>query len=409
MSKKFRSWRKFRLPTGAALSYLFILIGGAKAALVPYDDLFLPPSLIQDDLYPFHELNVASSQVYTSSEIGGSLLGVRILPLLVPNPSPSSLQGEYTDAQLANISQANYTSYFAALPGVHYFADLTPDEITIDYGAAGSYFVEIRAESGGTEFTKLYYDQVDDAIGQNPAAGVARDRVGVGRQMAPNHAPNSEFILVSNEALEAAPPLGPRNGYSSNALATLQSQGKNVMTADSLDDVIMKIMAESQRLGRPIDVDLVGHGTPGTIQIGNAILSAQGGAMTPAQFGAALKGKVSTINFYSCNTGVGGAGQAFATAITNAAMINSIGAFQTFTSAYAPRPEYAWQIVFVPRPPLPPLRTVQWLPTGRTIPGYFDVGGRGIRGELVPEPGALILVASLFLATLLRRSTVNNS
>jgi hypothetical protein len=352
------------------------------ATAVSPSDMFLAPSLVQDDLYEEHDLATTGEQIYTDSSVGGTLLGVKILPLLVPNPFSS--QGQYTDSDLAGITQSNYSQYFADLPDQQYAADFTGQQITIDYGAPGSYLVEITAESSGVDFTKIYNDQVDDAIGQNPAAGVPKDKVGVSRLVQPNSAPMADLIVVSNQAKEGA----AANGYTAAALATLQSQGKNVVTADSLDDAINKIMAESVKQGKPITVDLVGHGTPGTILIGSDTLAAKGGKMTPAQLGAALKGKVSNLNFYSCNTGQGQAGKNMAKDITTAAMINSIGAFNTFTSAYPPTPQYAPVYGFNGF-----RRTVTWVATGQTNPGYFDVGGRGIRGALVPEPASLVLMA----------------
>lgn len=401
MKSNYRGWSGWMVVAGAMVVSVLLLTAAADAMEVSPSSLFLSPSLIQEDIYPGHTLSVTGQQVYTSSDLGGTLLGVQILPLLVPNPLSS--QGEYTSSDLLGITQSNFSSYFAAQPDVDYAADFTSSEITIDYGAAGSYFVQITAENNGTQFTKLYYDEVDDAIGQNPGAGVPKDKVGVGRLMKPEGTPKADLIIVSNQAKEGA----AANGYTANALATLQAQGKNVKTADSLDDAIAKIMAESQRLGRAITVDLVGHGTPGTILIGNTTLAAKNGAMTPAALGAALKGKVSNINFFSCNTGQGQPGKDMAKAITDAAMINSIGAFNTFTSALPATPKFAPVFGFI-QTPRGRVRTTTWVPTGMTNPGYFDVGGMGIRGALVPEPASLILLMTS-LATILLTSNRNRT
>jgi hypothetical protein len=381
-------WGKSRWFVAAVAATLGILFATtlAQASAVSPSDLFLAPSMVPDDFYPGHALSIGAHQAYTPADVGGTLLGVKVLPLLEPNPSTASGQGEYSDSDLLNITQSNYSSYFYAQPDLDYAADFTSSEIDLDYGKAGSYVVAINAENSGVPFTKYFVDDVDDAIGQiaNP------DRRGVSRVATPMGSPMADKIVVSNQAVEGMP---PANGYSAGALATLQSQGKNVMAANNLNDAIMMIMDAFTAAGGPITVDLVGHGEPGKIQIGNTVLAAQGGAMTPAQFGAALKGKVSNINFFSCNTGVGQAGQNMAKAITDAAMIDSVGAFKTYTSAFAPRPELApvYNTIFVPGRGF--VRTVQWVQTGRTIPGGFDVGGRGIRGNLVPEPASLELLA----------------
>lgn len=400
MQSIFRGFALRPLVVLALTSSLSLVATLTQAVDVSPSALFLPPSSIIDDFYEGHTLTTTAQQIYTASEIGGTLVGVRILPLLVPNLLTS--QGQYNSSDLLGITASTYSSYFSVLPDQDYFADFSPSAITIDYGAPGSYFVEITAESGGTQFTKLYYDEVDDAIGQNPLIGVPKDKVGVSRLVKPQGNPDADLIIVSNQSKEGA----AANGYSAAALATLQSQGKNVMVADSLEDAITKIKAESTRLGRAITVDLVGHGTPGTILIGNTTLAAKGGAMTPAAFGAALKDKVTNLDFFSCNTGVGQAGKNMAKAITDAAMINSIGAFNTFTSAYPPTPKFA-PVVTIVNTPFGPRRNITWVPTGATNPGYFDVGGFGIKGLLVPEPAAWLLFITFLAAAIATRRRVH--
>lgn len=367
---------------------------------VSSEDLFLSPAAVPEALYPFQEVVLGISgttRTYTSSDVGGTIVGVSILPLLVPNPSSASNQGEYTDAELAAINVNNFDSFFFHKPNEDYFADLTAAEVVIDYLAAGTFFVEITAESNGVQFTRIFEDDVDDFQG-----GIgARDPTRAGRVIA---SPNANLNLVSNRAFE---PLGS-NGYSPAAFLTLQSEGKNPQLVNGVQNAIAQIQARCQAAGGPISVALVGHGVPGAIQIGNTRITLNPrpntNDMTPAQFQAAIdrvaagpnagQRCVQAIDFYSCNTGRGVQGAAFLQAMRNS--IPNSRAFNQYTTAWAP-----YRIL--------DRRTGQI----RNVAGHFDVGAGGILGaQAVPEPATILLFVTaigIVLVVVRRRRRANGA
>jgi len=379
----------------------------ANATFVSSTDLFLAPSLVPEALYPTHQLSVslsasaAPTYTYTSAEVGGTITGIQILPLLIPNPA--STNGAYSPPALAAINVSNYSSYFFAQPNTDYFADLTSSGTAdVYYELPGTYFVDVTAtdNGGATTFTKIFEDNVNDFQG---AIGSAPDPAGAGRVVA---SPNANLNIVSNPASE--PP--GTNGYSAAAFSTLQNEGKNPAYANNVQSVINQIQTACQAAaaaGRgPISVALVGHGVPGAIQIGSTRITnnPRGGAsgdITPAQFQAAIDKIaagpnagarcVSSIDFYSCNTGrnvgMNMAGTMFLNAI-QMSMVNA-RAFNQYTTAFPP-------LTYVRYNP----RTRQF--TSVTVPGRFDVGAGGSLGAFdVPEASSIILLGTAFGAVLI--------
>jgi hypothetical protein len=360
----------------------------AQATLVSNNDLFLSPAEVGAGIFPTQELTTGTSFEYTSADVGGDLLGVKILPLLKPNPF--NAQGVYTSADLANITVSNYASFFAVQPGVDYSADLASSGAVVSYGAAGTYFVEIIAQNSGGQFTKIFKDLVDDFAGDDLALGVVEDPPQ--RTIA---SPNAQLLLVSNDTV---------NGYSPAALATLRAEGKNVVSVSTLAEAIAAIRAESTRVGRRISVVLVGHGTPGTIRIGtqfiaNADITLPGNPvrMTPKQFQTQIDQFADTISFYSCCTGRGPAGDAFVSDFISS--LNSVGYFKNVTSAISPG--FNFGIVGYQNVTLRGrVVTVPIYGLAVTRPGFFDLDataacttvGSNAGCGAVPQPASLILL-----------------
>lgn len=397
-----------------AIASLLVCIGVtvfpsiSRAVLISSPDLFLAPSLVGEGSYEFHELTGLDGssglvRSYTSSDMeGATIIGARILPLLNPNPSTS--QGQYSAADLLTINSGNYLSYFFAKPNEDYFADLDSSGLlSIEYYAAGSYFVEVTAKKAdNTTFTKIFEDGVDDFQGGLP--GQPRDRTKPGRVIP---TPKADLSIVSNPAKE---PLGT-NGYSQAGFLTLQQAGQNPQKADTVQDVINRIQAACQANGGPISVTVVGHGASGAVQIGdsritNAPPRPGKGDMTPAAFQAAIDNMndgsgrrcVKAIDFYSCNVNTNTPGKTQGTDFMNAmqASIADTRAFNQFTTAAAPYTVFN-------------RRTNKFV----TVNGYFDVGAGGVLGgiddleQLVPEPsGTLLIVTALGALLIVRRRRI---
>lgn len=385
----------FRLAIASLLLCIGVTVlpSTSRAALISSSDLFLAPSLVGEAAYDFQELTgLDGSQglvrSYSSSDMdGATIIGARILPLLNPNPSTS--QGQYSDADLLAINSSNYSSFFFAQPNQDYFADLTGGILSVEYYAAGSYFVEVTAKNADdTTFSKIFEDGVDDFQGALP--GQPRDRTKPGRVIA---TPTADLSIVSNPAAEPA----GTNGYSRAGFLTLQQAGQNPQLANTVQSVIDQIQAACTAKGGPISVTLVGHGDSGAVQIGNTRITTNPRPMTtdltPAQFQAAIdkikdgpnKGKrcVKAIDFYSCNVNTNLAGVNFMKAIQDS--IPNTRAFNQFTTAMAPYTVFN-------------RRTGQQVTVRR---GYFDVGAGGVLGSLeVPEPSGFILIVTGFGAML---------
>src|SRR6266542_5471690 len=98
---------KFRSLPFLIAALVAALINGFAARLsatpVSATDLFLAPSTIPDDFYPVHSFTfgrlTSVLESLSPADFGATgFTGVHILPVLSPNPSPSSSQGEYTAA-----------------------------------------------------------------------------------------------------------------------------------------------------------------------------------------------------------------------------------------------------------------------------------------------------------------------
>lgn len=392
----------------AGMGFVFTPVP-AIASLISSADLFLAPSSVPEGSYAFHELSGLDgssglTQTYTSSDMGGATItGVQILPLLVANAG--TVQGNYSAADLAAINSGNFSQYFFVQPNQDYYADLTAGVLSVEYYAAGTYFVKVTAEQNGVTFSSIFEDDVADSLGGLP--GQPRDRTLPGRVIA---TPTADLSIVSNPASEPAGTNGINGiGYSGAGFLTLQQAGQNPQLANSVQSVINQIQAACQAKGGPISVTLVGHGASGAVQIGNTRITntprANSNDVTPAQFQAAIdtiaQGPnagaqcVNKIAFYSCNVNTNTPGKTQGSDFMNVmqASIPDTQAFNQYTTASAP------YTVFNRR-------------TGQVVvsrTGFFDVGAGGVLGGIedlvqeIPEPsGILLIVTSLGILIALR-------
>jgi hypothetical protein len=276
---------------------------------------------------------------------------VQVLPVL--NPSPNTVEGEYSPSALAAINVTNYNQFFFRTAGVDYTADLTSSVITLDYRASGQYLVNITFQTGAGTMSQIFDDEVDDFPLVDPPK-VPKDTAGPSRRIA---TPNADLVLVSTQD----PNFNDGNVLDTSA-QIWRDAGRNVQRVDSLAAAKNAIQAAFVANGnKKISVILDGHGRPGSIKIGTErINNDNDGTMTPAQFQSMIDQWVSSIEFTSCNTG-----QDLAFLQTFA---NSLGVARGYTT------------------------TVTASAPGLIFSGYFDVGAGAKKAEesAIPEPATIV-------------------
>ncbi len=342
-------------PPGLRLIALALTLGLVVAfptigrAQISSDDLFLAPTEVPIDFYSATVLSPGGSIIYSADDVlaGSSLLSVRILPLLNPNPAGTP-DGVYTPGDLAGISVGNYSSFFFRQPNADYFAsNIASNMSTVNFASDGQYFVQLRVTDGMTEASRLFNVQVDDFFAEDPAAGAA-DKTGPTRRFA---APTTDLVIISD--------MDPNdNGAMANAMTQLPGAAK----ASTIDGVKQAIMDAFNANGmQKISVTLIGHGRPGSIKIGTErINNDTDGTITASDFQEYIDEFVSSIEFYSCSTGAGADGRAFLDDIAASLGAGRATAFD------------------------------DTLTISKT---YFDLTATGQRVRGVPEPAAFVLLA----------------
>jgi len=341
-----------------------VLIAGRHAAAAPLSAaaLFLSPTSVPTADYTVGRTFSSSSDslhlTFTPGSLpdlpfGSTLTGARILPLL--NPNPATAEGDYSSTDLAAINVGNYATYFFRQPGTDstadYWADLESDALGIHFDVSGQYFLELDYMLGGVSAsTGLYHVQVDDFF-----VGDGTNEAGVERTM---DGPTTDFNVVStgdDTVDNAATELTNRLGAG------------RVARAGTLQQACDAIKKASKDAGKKISVSLVGHGAPGSIQMGTESIGADG-TMTATQFQECIDAYVSSIEFYSCETAQGDAGAQFLKDF--AASIGSASGFNV------------------------------WITATNT---YWDIsaGGRKITAT-APEPATLVLLGTTLLACAFR-------
>jgi hypothetical protein len=301
--------------------------------------LFLAPSLVPEAIYSPIVLAAPGSTTFNVSSVPGASVinDVSILPLLLANPGDPG--GFYTTSQLAAINLSNYSGFFSQSPTVDYTAS-NPGGLsdTVTFNKAGMYYVQLQTDAGNDLFQVL--------VDTYQAGGPAPQPTSAGEQIpAP---PNDGTTIIS-----AGDPDDPQHTTDGNivpgAMVNAQHQLTNAQTATSVAQVIQDIKNEYAALGnKKFEVNLVGHGFPGGVDIGyndtigdpgNPYKPAGRNAMTMAAFQAAIDPYVTSIHFYSCSTGFDGWGQSALNTLSG-----SIGLATAYTAPVwiGPDPNSFW-------------------------------------------------------------------
>jgi hypothetical protein len=155
--------------------------------------------------------------------------------------------------------------------------------------------------------------------------------------------------------------------------ANATDDGQTVTRAVNMAQAVAQMQAASQAAGRKIHVELVAHGAPGVLRIGNTVIGGPGGP-TIAQFQAQIDPFVNNLSLYSCNFARGPAGMAALQTLAD-----SIGRASGFD-----RPVSVHRALF----------------------GFsrgWDLSLRGANLTLVPEPSSSVLAMAFVVLALSRK------
>ena len=279
----------------AVVLLLSQLTGPALADLLTPEQIYMDPGSLAYSEYPYEELLDLAS-VHTSHYGSGNVTGAEVLPPLKYNPAYST--AGYSFSQ---------NDYFLT-PGTDYTADLTGGNLTLDFHAAGLYHVRLHYADGSEEIRAIYAEVGELADGVTPGSGAVM-------YVPP---PDADLVAVS---------IGDST-LDSCFNACNHHDPWSVTSISDRQSAIDAIKAKSDKLGRKIHVELVGHGDPGRISLYDRSTAAGDiiDNSSAASFQQAIDKYVNNISFYSCKTAKGTAGDQFLTTFAS-----SVGRASGFT------------------------------------------------------------------------------
>lgn len=291
-------WSPFRC-IGGAMTFLIaalLLCAPTFAQYIGNDELFLAPLDVPTQVYDGIPLAAGDSFTFSTGSVTGAtqLLSVHVLPLL--NPNPATVEGEYSERDLANVSLGNYSSYYYRQPNVDYSATIiTNDTTTVTFSQEGQYYVQLVTSDGNAVTNTVFRADVDDYLLEIPSLGL-RDATGAGRVLP---CPNSDLIVISDvprqdAAIDQAKKQLPGAKKAANIAALKQA-------------LINKFNANGKK---KFSLTIIAHGAPGQVEIGNQIMG-QPGAMSAADFQKMIDPYVKSVRFFSCSVGAGAKGDKF--------------------------------------------------------------------------------------------------
>lgn len=314
-----RSWR-FQI--AALFTYLCLATISAPAAQPPaqLDDFGIPIDIQAPPYDDGHRTPIDLLEPWpgwrAAPDLGGVLpQGCEII-LIDPNDVPWSF---YIDIRVARdtVYEISDVYGFAMAPPVN---DIQPYQPCVDFFA--SFEEPSRRLSVSFARSGVYVLCTNDFNGDptfyTVAVGAPRGgsgrvamRDGVPKLLQAAHLPRElqtfDLVLVEN-------PVGGDNGFDAAAFTNLKQIRAPVQKIKSVQEGIDAIVARSNRLGRPINVLIAGHGAGGTVGMG----SGQGNgddeqdkqfigidSEKNRDFIRGVKGKVKGVYMFGCNVATG--------------------------------------------------------------------------------------------------------
>jgi hypothetical protein len=273
----------------------------ARAVDIAPEALFLSPTAIPVKLWDPINVDPGGKVTFSAANVPGAtrLLGVRILPIL--NADPNTAQGNWTSADLHAINAHNYSSAYAFQPGVDYSSTtISSNSSEVTFGAAGTYFVQLKTSDGSSGKLSLFKVEADDFLAPDDPK-------------IPNGEPK-KITLTPTDLMVISDGDPDDHG----AMANAQVQFPNAAKAKTIAELIKAISDYYFAHGKKrFEVMIIGHGAPGVIKIGTETIANSGGDMTPGQFADKIKKYVNSVHFGGCSIGKGGSGRTFMSAIAS--------------------------------------------------------------------------------------------
>lgn len=255
-----------------------------KAVNLDADALYFDPDSLalaeyaRDYLYPTFD---GVSSTGNSIQWAGDILGVNILPMLVPYSS--SDPAGYPLGYLFSYSDYYYT------PFSDYFVDLTDGVATATFNKAGIYHARLTREDGSVEIRTVLANAGTLGEDDRTSASVRID------------GPVADLVLVSN------PTGGDSTLEIANSNAVDENGADNVDRASSVADAVSKIeQAYHDNGDEKIHLEVVAHGRAGFFRLGDTGIGA-GGSMSIAEFQKLIDEYVDEISVYACSFAADGA------------------------------------------------------------------------------------------------------
>ncbi|MFI4910711.1 MAG: DUF4347 domain-containing protein [Sedimentisphaeraceae bacterium JB056] len=272
------------------------IVCNVSAVLLSDSDMYFDPATITPDYYPRIYLDdLVADNDYLWFGGFNPIVDADVLPLLN--------EGMYPDGY--SYTQADYFQ----VPNVDYFADITSGDLTCTFGVPGLYHVRVTRADGQAVIYAVF---AETALMEKDKA----EKTSKSKKIA---LPEGDLFLAENS-----------DSTVDNAADILENGGRDVERVDSRQEVIDKIKAKSQALGRKIHAELVGHGTNGNVSTGAGkknIPDKQIDMSSVEAFQKEIDDYVDHITIQACKVGAGDTGKRFLKVLADS--IGKAGAYDS--------------------------------------------------------------------------------